>query len=98
MVGMNMWKHHIFRFRRKRGHKPAKKNGRSNSPEQLAHHKAWCIGGTNSGKCICERSRKRYRRIGKGGGSREPIGTGDVKTNPYRNSFAAQTGTTPDYA
>src|SRR6516225_3241876 len=89
-----MRKHHIFRFRRERGHKPAKEKSRSKSAEQLCYHKAGCIGGTNSGKCICERSRKRYSRIGKGSGSREPISSGDVKTDRYRNSFGAQTGTT----
>src|SRR5262245_8518261 len=32
---MNMWKHHIFRFRKKRWHKPAKKNSRSESADRI---------------------------------------------------------------
>ena len=93
---MGMWKHNLLRFGRKRWYKPAKKNSRSQSAEELCHHEARCIDRTNPGKCICERSRERYRRISKGRRSREPVCAGDVKTHRYRNRFGAQTGTAPN--
>ena len=93
-----MWKHNLLRFGRKRWNKPAKQNSRGESAEKLCHHEAGCIGWTNPGKRICERSGERDRRIGKGCGSREPVRAGDVKTDRYRNRFGTQTGTAPNDA
>ena len=95
---IGMWKHNLLRFGRKRRYKPAKKNSRSESTEELCHHEARSIDWTNPGKCICECSRERYRRIGKGRRSREPVCAGDVKTDRYRNRFGTQTRTAPDHA
>lgn len=91
-------KHNPIRFRRKRRCKPTKKNSRSKSAEELCHHEARSIDWTNPGKCICERSRERYGRIGKGRRSREPVSASDVKTDRYRNRFGTQTRTAPDHA
>ena len=79
------WKHCFFRFGRERWYKPAKKNCRSESAEELRDYEARCIGRTNPGKCVCECSRERYGRIGKGSGSRKPVCASDVKTDRYRN-------------
>ena len=95
---MSMRKHNLFRFGRKRRQKPAKENSRGKRAKELCHDEARCIDWTNPGKCICERSRERYRRIGKGRRSREPVCAGDVKTDRYRNRFGTQTGTAPDDA
>jgi hypothetical protein len=51
-----MWKHHLFRFRRKRGHKPTKKKSRSESAEELRDYKAGRIDRTNLGKSRPDRS------------------------------------------
>ena len=48
------------------------------------------IDRTNSGKRVCERSRDRYRGIGKGGGSRKPVCAGNVKTDRYGNRLGAE--------
>ena len=60
-----MWKHNLFRFGRKRWHKPAEKNCRGESAEELRYYKARHIGRPNPGKGVRERSCKRYRWIGK---------------------------------
>src|ERR1700761_3066780 len=68
-----MWKHNVFRFGRKRRYKPAEKNSRGASAEELRYYKARHVGRPNPGKGVHERSCKRYRWIGKGGGSRKPV-------------------------
>src|ERR1700744_5541088 len=92
-----MWKHNVFRFGRKRWYKPAEKNSRGASAEELRYYKARHVGRPNPGKGVRERSCKRYRWIGKGGGSRKPVCTGNVKTDRHGNSLRAQTGTAPNY-
>ena len=92
-ANIGMWKHNVFRFGRKRWHKPAEKNSRAESAEELRYYKARYIGGPNPGKGVRERSCNRYRWIGKGGGSCKPVCAGYVKTDCHRNSFGVHTGT-----
>jgi hypothetical protein len=61
---MGVWIHNLFRFQRKRGHKPAKKNSPSESAEELRYHKARRVKRTNSGKGVCQPSREGYRARG----------------------------------
>ncbi len=49
-ANIGMWKHYVFRFGRKRWYKPAKKNSRGESAEELRYYKARHIGGPNPGK------------------------------------------------
>jgi hypothetical protein len=91
-------KHNLLRFGRKRRHKPAKKHRRGERTEELCDHEPRCIDWTNPGKCICECSCERYRRIGKGRRCRKPVCAGDVKTDRYRNRFGTQASTAPDHA
>ena len=93
-----MGKHNPLRFGRKRRYKPTKKNSRSESTEELCHHEARSIDWTDPGKCICEYSRERDGRIGKGRRSREPVCAGDVKADRYWYRFGTQTRTAPDHA
>jgi hypothetical protein len=51
------------------------------------------VDRTNSGECVCERSRERYRRLGNGCGSREPVCASDVKTDRYWNRLGTQAST-----
>ena len=64
--------------------------------QQKRRFKARCIGRSNPGKCICECSCERYRRIGKGCGSRKPVGAGDVKTDGKGDCLGTQTSTAPN--
>jgi hypothetical protein len=96
-ANIGTWKHNVFRFARKRWHKPAEKNSRGASAEELRYYKARHVGGPNPGKGVRERSCKRYRWIGKGGGSRKPVCAGNVETNRHRNRLGAQAGTAPNY-
>ena len=98
MASMGMCKHNFLLFGRKRGYKPAEKNSCSKSAEELCHNETRCIDRANPCECICECSRKRYSRIGKGCGSREPVRASDVKTNRYRNRLGTQTDTAPNDA
>ena len=95
-ANIGMWKHNVFRFGRKRWHKPAEKNSRGESAEELRYYKARHIGRANPGKGVRERSCKRYRWIGKGGGSRKPVCARNVKTDRHGNSLGAKTGTAPN--
>jgi hypothetical protein len=72
-ANIGMWKHHVFRFGGKRWYKPAEKNSRGESAQELRYYKAQHIGRPNPGKGVRERSCKRYRWIGKGDGSRKPV-------------------------
>jgi hypothetical protein len=58
---MGMWKHNLFCFGKKRGHKPAKKNSRGESAEKLRCYKAWRICRTNPDKRVCEGSSVKAR-------------------------------------
>jgi hypothetical protein len=49
-ANIDMWKHNVFRFGRKRWHKPAEKNSCGGSAEELRYYKARHIGGPNPGK------------------------------------------------
>jgi hypothetical protein len=61
-VNIGMRKHNVFRFARKRWYKPAEKNRRGASAEELRYYKARHIGRPNPGKGVRERSCKRYRQ------------------------------------
>ena len=78
---MSMRKHNVFRFDGSDGTSQRKRTCCSKSAKDLYNDEAGCIGRSNPGKCICECSRESYRRIGKGSGSRKPVGAGDVKTD-----------------
>ena len=62
-VNIGMRKHNVFRFARKRWYKPAEKNRRGASAEELRYYKARHIGRPNPGKGVRERSCKRYRWV-----------------------------------
>jgi hypothetical protein len=63
---MSIWKHNLFRFGRKRWHKPAEKNSRGESAEELRYYKPRRIDWPNSSKRVCERSREGYCGIREG--------------------------------
>ena len=44
-ANISMWKPHFFRFRRKRWYKPAEKNSRGESAEELRYYKARTSAG-----------------------------------------------------
>ena len=44
-ANIGMWKHDLFRFGRKRWHKPAEKDSRGESTKELRYYKARHIGG-----------------------------------------------------
>jgi hypothetical protein len=62
----DVWKHSVLRLGRERWYKPAKKNCRTESTKELCTNKSRGINWTDSGKCVCERTRERHGRIGKG--------------------------------
>jgi hypothetical protein len=94
---MGVWKYNLFCFGRKGWREPAEKNGGGKSAQKLRYYKTGRIDRTNSSKGVSESSCKRYRWIGKGGGSCKPVCACDVKADRHGNSLGAQTGTAPNY-
>ena len=62
-ANIGMRKHNLFGFGRKRWHKPAEKNSRGESAEELRYYKTRRVDRANSGKGVRERACNRYRGI-----------------------------------